>query len=181
MLDAIQSLDSALLLFLQTHLRSAFLDSFMTVYTTLGDNGLVWIAVSLVFLCFRPTRRAGLLALCAMLLGLICNNMILKHLFSRPRPYLTVPGLLPLIPPPDPNSFPSGHTCAAFAAASIWWRALPQRLMGAVGLAAALLMGFSRLYVGVHFLTDVLTGMAVGLLCAFLVWHLSLRWTAKRL
>jgi undecaprenyl-diphosphatase len=104
-----------------------------------------------------------------MLLGLVFNNFLLKNLVARPRPWLTVPGLLPLMEPPDPNSFPSGHTCAAFAAAGIWMRTLPDRRLKAAAAAAAVLMGYSRVYVGVHYPTDVLAGMCIGLFCAWAV------------
>ena len=72
-------------------------------------------------LIFPKTRRAGLLALLAMALGFLCTNVVLKHLVARPRPWLVVEGLIHLVAEDDPHSFPSGHTCAAFAAASVWW------------------------------------------------------------
>lgn len=176
----IQSLDGAVLLWIQEVLRIGVLNPLMVLYTRLGDAGLLWIGLSLLLLCFRQTRRAGALALCAMALGLVCNNLILKHLVQRPRPYLMVDGLHPLVPPPDPNSFPSGHTCAALAAALSWRYALPRRWMRVSGLVLAALMGFSRLYVGVHFPTDVLVGGAVGALCAWAVWLAWRAWTRRR-
>ena len=81
--------------------------------------------------------------------------------------------LLPLINEADPNSFPSGHTCAAFAAAMIFWRALPSQWLGVRCLLVvmAVCMGLSRLYVGVHYPSDVLAGALVGSLCAWTVWY----------
>ncbi|MCI8478140.1 MAG: phosphatase PAP2 family protein [Oscillospiraceae bacterium] len=166
----IQEIDGALLLFLQS-IRLSLLDPLVLCYTHLGDAGVLWIVLSLLLLCRPKTRKAGLLALCAMALGLLCNNMILKRLVQRPRPWLVVAGLQPLTAPPDPNSFPSGHTCAAFAAALSWRHTLPWRQAGWVGVAMAVLMGFSRLYVGVHFPTDVLAGGLMGTLCAWAVWQ----------
>ena len=171
----IQAADSAILLFIQEVLRLGVLNPLMVCYTHLGDAGILWIALSLLMLCFPQTRRAGVLALCAMALGLVCNNLLLKHLVQRPRPYLVVAGLEPLIPPPDPNSFPSGHSCAAFASAVTWLRTLPRRWMKVAGLVLAALMALSRLYVGVHFPTDVLVGTLVGSLCALAVSPLSRR------
>ena len=176
----LQALDSAVLLFLQEVIRVGVLNPLMVVYTHLGDAGLMWIALSLVMLFFPQTRRAGILSLCAMALGLVCNNLLLKHLVQRPRPYLVVAGLAPLIPPPDPNSFPSGHTCAAFASAIAWLFTLPRRWMKVTGIVLAALMGFSRMYVGVHFPTDVLVGGLVGSLCACLVYALSRRLDRRR-
>ena len=98
--------------------------------------------------------------------------MVLKHLVARPRPWLTVEGLNFLVVENDPNSFPSGHTCAAFAAAGVWFRTLPRKWMQWTAVVLAALMGFSRLYVGVHFPSDVVAGCLVGLLCAWLAWLL---------
>ena len=177
--DWIQTIDAAILLFIQEVLRTDLLNSIAVFYTHLGDAGMLLIICSVILLCFRPTRRAGLLALLAMLLGLLCNNVLLKQLVQRPRPYLTVVGLHPLIAPPDPNSFPSGHTCAAFASAVTWLRTLPRRWMRVTGMVLAALMGLSRLYVGVHFPSDVLVGGLVGSLCACLVYALA-RWLEGR-
>lgn len=172
----IQTIDGAILLWIQQFLRVAVLTPLVELYTTLGDKGMIWIAASFILLCFRPTRRAGLLALFAMLLGLICNNLILKNLVARPRPYLTVAGLLPLLPPPDPNSFPSGHTCAAFACAAVWLRTLPWAWMRGLAVVLAALMGLSRLYVGVHYPSDVLVGGCVGFLCGLAVLWAARHW-----
>jgi len=154
------------LLFIQNFIRIGLLDPAVLLYTHLGDNGLIWIVISLVLLCFEPTRRAGVCALGAMLLGLLFTNVLLKNLVQRARPWLVVNGLLPLESPPDPYSFPSGHSCAAFAAAVAWWKTLPTALPRRLGLVMAALMALSRLYVGVHFPSDVLAGALVGTMCA---------------
>ena len=149
MLEALQNLDGSLLLAIQS-LRLEALNPLVEGFTRLGNAGLLWIVLSLAMLVWRPTRKAGLLALVSLLLGLLCTNVILKHLVGRERPWLHVAGLIPLVNEPDPNSFPSGHTCAAFAAG----------------------MGLSRLYVGVHYPSDVLAGAAVGAFCAWDTWKL---------
>ena len=150
------NLDGGILLWLQEAVRNAVLTPLFTLYTHLGDSGLMWIALSVLLLCFKKTRKAGAAGLMALLLSLMFTNGILKHLVERPRPWLTVEGLTPLIAEHDPNSFPSGHTSASFAAASAWCRTLPRRWMGVTAVVLAALMGFSRLYVGVHFPSDVL-------------------------
>ena len=173
------ALDGGLLLWLQEWVRHDLLTPLFTFYTHLGDHGLVWIALCLVLLCFKKTRKAGLAGLLALLLSLIFTNLTLTHLVSRTRPWLTVEGLLPLVAEPDPNSFPSGHTSAAFAAATAWALTFSRRWMGAAGLACAALMAFSRLYVGVHFPTDVAAGVLVGLLCGWLsclIWRRTPVW-----
>lgn len=184
MAESLLALDGAILLWIQEFVRWSILDPIVCFYTKLGDTGMMWIVLSLVLLCFPKTRRAGIASLCAMLLGLLCTNVILKHLFARPRPWLTVEGLRYLVIEGDPNSFPSGHTCAAFAAASAWARTLPKKWMKGTALVLAALMGLSRLYVGVHFPSDVLVGMLVGLFCGWAGWKLlcagEARWGTRK-
>lgn len=97
-----------------------------------------------------------------MALGMLCTNVILKQLVLRPRPYVTMEALIPLLTSADPNSFPSGHTCAAFAAGMAWAGALPWRWARAAAVVQAVCMGLSRLYVGVHYPSDVLAGALIG-------------------
>ena len=184
MLDTLLGLDGAVLLWIQEFVRCAVLTPLLTAYTQLGNGGVLWIVLSVVMLCFRKTRLAGVMSLTAMLLGLLCTNVVLKHLVARPRPWLTVEGLSFLVVENDPNSFPSGHTCAAFAAAGVWFRTLPRKWMRWTAVVLAVLMGFSRLYVGVHFPTDVIAGCAVGCFCALLSWaaqqEAEKRWRGRK-
>lgn len=169
MLQAIQEMDGAALLWVQS-MRWDVLNPLVALYTTLGNAGLMWIVLSLIMLCSPKTRKAGVLSLASMLLGLLCTNVILKHLVARPRPWLDVAGLTVLVNVSDPNSFPSGHTCAAFAAGMIWLRTLPWKWGRVAAVVLAVCMGLSRLYVGVHYPSDVLAGALVGTFCAWAVW-----------
>lgn len=169
------TLDGGILLFIQNTLRQPWLDPLVAWYTRLGNAGLLWIVLSAAMLCHKRTRRAGITALMALALGFLCTNVLLKHLVQRTRPWLVVEGLAALIAEGDPNSFPSGHTTAAFAAAAAWWNTLPRRWMKVTGLVMAALMGLSRLYVGVHFPSDVLAGALVGGFCGVLAWTLARR------
>lgn len=180
MLEYIQALDGAVLLWIQEVLRLPVLDGFMTLFTQLGNAGLVWVGISLALMVVPRTRRMGFWALVALLLGLLCTNVVLKHLVGRTRPWLVVEGLTHLVVENDPLSFPSGHTCAAFAAGSVWARFVERRWLKALCILQAVLMAFSRLYVGVHFPTDVLAGCAVGLFCGWLAWRLHGKWEAGR-
>ena len=166
--DALLQLDGQLLVAIQG-LHMAWLDPVISFYTKLGDAGLLWIALSLAMLFHKPTRKAGALALGAMILGLIVTNLTIKPLISRRRPWLDWP-IIPLVTEKDPNSFPSGHTCAAFAAAMVWVRTLPQKRDRVIAAVMAVLMGLSRLYVGVHYPSDVLAGAVIGALCAWVIW-----------
>lgn len=175
MLEMIQILDESALLWIQDAVRVPFLDPLVEAFTSLGNTGVMWIVLSLGMLCWKPTRRAGGIALLAMALGMLCTNVVLKQLVLRPRPYVMVEGLIPLLTSADPNSFPSGHTCAAFAAGIIWARALPRTWMRVGAVILAVCMGLSRLYVGVHYPSDVLAGAVVGSLCAWAAWEIGLR------
>ena len=179
MLEAIQSLDGAALLAIQS-IRLDFLNPVVELFTHLGDTGFIWLAISLILLLNKKTRKAGFFSLLAMLFGMICTNVVLKHLVGRTRPWLVVEGLTALVNEPDPNSFPSGHTCAAFAAAVVWFKLMPHKWEKITALVMAVCMGLSRLYVGVHFPTDVIAGAVVGSVCAMVSLKLAQYYTWKR-
>lgn len=168
MLETVAAWDAGVLLFIQEHLRTAAGNAFIPFWSSLGDAGLIWIAAVLALLLFKRTRRAGALALGSMALSLLFVNGILKHLVSRPRPWLVVEGLETILYSDDPNSFPSGHTSAAFAFASALCIHLDVTWARVLAVTAAALMGWSRLYVAVHFPSDVLCGAVIGALCGLL-------------
>ena len=151
---------------IQAIFHCEWMDTLMPPLSSLGDAGIIWIVLSILLLLFPRTRRAGVASAFSLILMLISGNMILKPLISRMRPFTVNTAVTLLIPPPGDFSFPSGHTSAALSCAATWWRYLPQfwRLAAAV---CAVLMGLSRLYVGVHFPTDVLCGILVGLFCGW--------------
>ena len=167
MLDFLVKAEGAALLWIQEWLRGPITDAFFVFYTTLGNMGLCWLVLSVAMLCAKKTRKAGIAGLIALLVGFLCTNVILKPLVGRTRPWLVVEGLSALVAEHDPNSFPSGHTCAAFAAA-LAWRPYLSKKWGNTALLCAALMGFSRLYVGVHFPTDVLAGAVIGCLSGWI-------------
>lgn len=172
-LELIQGVDEKALRWIADHLRAEWLDPLMKGYTSLGNGGWIFIAVSLALLLWRSTRRAGAASLTGMLFGLLVTNLTVKPLVARLRPWVVMEGFTALVTSADLNSFPSGHTCAAFAFASALSCALPRRWAKAAAWSAAALMGFSRLYVGVHFPTDVLAGTMIGLLCGLAAGWLS--------
>lgn len=171
MLALIQSFDDAVLLLIQEHIRTAFLNQPMIWISTLGNAGLIWILLGLVLTIIPKTRKYGALALSSLLVCFVFNNLLLKNLVARPRPYTRLPELIMLMPCPADYSFPSGHTCASFAVAgSLLWTM--DRTWNAVQIPAlvlAILMAFSRMYVGVHYPTDVLTATVIGLIGSYLV------------
>ena len=103
MLSVLQTLDGGALLWIQENLRG-LLDPIVEGYTTLGNTGLMWIVLSLAMLCWKPTRKAGVAALAAMVLGLLCTNVVLKHVVARPRPLAGCGGAGAADPGAGPNS-----------------------------------------------------------------------------
>ena len=150
-------------------LSTPFWDKFWTVITLLGESGIFWIVLSLVLMIPKKTRRAGFSMGIALMLGLIFCNLTVKPLVARIRPYDLDPSLtvkLAWVGKPTDFSFPSGHTTAAFEGAfSLFLR---HRKWGVAAIVAAVLVGFSRLFLSVHYPSDVLCGAILGTAFAFL-------------
>lgn len=155
-------LDGLLLIWIQENLRSSLLDPFMIFYTNLGDHGMMWLFLCFCLYLYPKTRKAGYMGLFSLALGALFTNVMIKPLLQRTRPYLVLELSRALVTSSDANSFPSGHTCAAFASAFGWRRNLPEKWMRILGLALAFLMGCSRLYTGVHYPSDVIAGAVIG-------------------
>ena len=113
--DFIQQFDERALVWIAENLRGPILDPFMKFYTQLGNTGMLFIALGILMLFFKQTRKTGFSALCAMLIGLVVVNFTIKPLVARDRPWLVIENFVNLVEEHDPNSFPSGHTNAAFA------------------------------------------------------------------
>lgn len=171
-MDILLQMDGNCLLWIQECLRQDFWTPFWKAVTSLGDAGWFWIALAIILAVFPRTRKAGLLALVSLAFCALITNACLKNIIARPRPYTQIPGLTALLPPQKDWSFPSGHATASFASAGVYLRTLPQKY-GLACLALAALIAFSRLYVGVHYPTDVLGGIAVGLFGSWIVCKLK--------
>ena len=183
MFAALSPLEWPILLWFQNVLRNSVTDPIVSFFTHLGDSGLLFIGLTLLLLLYPKTRRAGFAAACALVFSLLFTNVLLKHIFQRPRPWLDCAARVPLGAEHDPNSFPSGHTSAAFAFALGSLRELPRRWMKVCVVVLAVLMGLSRLYVGVHYPSDELMGVVVGDLAGRCGWLVSERisvWRQKR-
>lgn len=165
MLETLLQIDGSILLWIQEHIRNDFLTPLVKFVTHLGDKGMVWIAIALVCLVIGKTRKTGCLVILSLLGSLLVNNVFLKNLVARTRPYEVVEGLQRLIAAPHDFSFPSGHTGSSFAAAVVIFYMCPRKY-GVPALILAVLISLSRLYLGVHYPTDVLGGAVTGTLIA---------------
>lgn len=168
----IQQLDNAVVDFFQGMQHIPAIDWIIKIITYLGENGILWILIAVIFLIFKKTRKCGIIILGSLVLGLIIGNLALKNIIARPRPFIADPSITLLISAPDGFSFPSGHTLSSFAAAtSIFaW----DKRYGIIALVMAALIGFSRIYLCVHYLTDVICGAILGVLIGlFAAWLYS--------
>lgn len=169
-LQSVQNLDGEILLQIQQHLRTDMLTPFMKIVTFLGNGGWFWILCAVVLLAVPKTRKTGYTAVLSLIFGVIVTNLLLKNIVARPRPFAEIEALIPLIAKPTDFSFPSGHTTASFAVALVMLRMLPKKI-GIPAVVLAALVAFSRLYLGVHYPTDVLAGFVVALVGSSLaVW-----------
>lgn len=157
-----QSFEFAVLDFIQNNIANDFLDFIMPKITALGNAGVLWIILTVIFLISKKYRSTGWVMLIALVLDLILCNIILKPLVARTRPYDINTAFELLIPAQHDYSFPSGHSAASFAAVSAMYFTKCSLWKPAVFVAAAI--AFSRLYLYVHFPTDVAAGILLGIL-----------------
>lgn len=166
MLQFLSELDGGILLWIQEYLRNPVLTPVLKVITNLGNGGAIWILLTILILLLPKTRRVGCMMAVALLGTLLINNMLLKNLVARTRPYEVIEGLTYLVKQPGDLSFPSGHAGCAFSAACIMLRRLPKRY-GIPAIVFAIVISLSRLYVGVHYPSDVLFGVISGILISY--------------
>ena len=181
-MESILSFDLSVFEWITESLRNAVLDVIMTAYTHLGEGGIIWIVLGAVLLIPKKTRKAGVAVLMSVAVMKIFNNLLLKNPIARPRPFNLLtdwegikeypelaarwakgyiyPGLVEY---PTSWSFPSGHTAAAFSAATGLTLATKKISIGIPVFIAASLMGFTRIYLHVHYCTDVIGGAVAGI------------------
>ena len=177
------SFDLPILDWIQETMQCTFLDKTMPIVTLFGDGGVFWIGIAVLLLFFAKYRKTGFSMGMALVLGLVVCNITLKPLVARIRPYdfqLQEFGkeISLLISAQHDFSFPSGHTIASFEACTVLL--LHDKRMGIPATVLAILIAFSRLYLYVHYPTDVLVslvlGIAFGLLGSFLVNLIYKKW-----
>jgi undecaprenyl-diphosphatase len=163
MLDQMIHLDQSLRLWVVAH-RVAWLDGVMWTASLIGRGGLVWLVIGLAITLIRRTTPALLLELTlAIVLASFLADHVMKPLASRERPFVSTPEILVIGSRPDDASFPSGHAANAFAGASVLARRL--RAQRVLWWSLALLIAYSRVYLGVHYPLDVIGGALLGFVC----------------
>ena len=192
------SWDAGFLLYIQEYIRSDFLNPIMKVLTHSGDKGILLIVLILAFLIIPRTRAIGIMSTISIVIEALLNNVLLKNLIARTRPYDEIEGLINLVGRQSDYSFPSGHTGAAFAVAGamlvVALFGLPMiektgefkredpslsfKLVSVLLIMYATLLAFSRMYVVVHYPTDVLCGLLLGLgtsAVAYLIYQVAIK------
>ena len=159
-METLQTIEFAVLDWIQVNLRCDLLDAFFTAFTALCNHGELWVALAVVLLFWKKYRKTGLCLGVGQLTNLVITNLTLKPFIGRIRPFAVNTAAELLIVAPGDASFPSGHTACSFAAvAALKTAGSP---LWKPALLVAVLMGFSRLYLYVHWPTDILGGILVG-------------------
>ena len=156
--------------------RTEVLDSFFLGLTRVaGSYGQLWLIIAALLLIFKGTRKAGISVVIAYMAVYLLGQIILKQLISRPRPCQIDQAFALLVARPSSSSFPSTHSAWAFGAATAIF--MQHRKLGAAAYAVAALIAFSRMYMFLHFPTDVLFGAAMGMALGVLVhWIMKTLW-----
>ena len=170
----ITNLDVQILLWVQENLRGDFWTSLWKVITLFGWKGAFWIALGLALLIPKKTRKVGIVALAALALDFLLTNVALKPLIARVRPYDRFPEIAALATESS-FSFPSGHSAASFACSAVYLKMLPRKA-GVPLFVLAVLVGLSRIYLCVHYPSDVVCGALIGVLCALLACWVARHW-----
>lgn len=166
------SFEFTILNFIQQNLRTEWMDKLMVGITHLGDAGILWICLTIVLLLIPKTRKIGFVLAIALLFDLILCNLIVKPLVERIRPYDINTAVKLLIKEQKDYSFPSGHAAAGMTCAVALYL-MRTKWLWKIALCLTVLIAFSRLYLYVHFPTDILGGIVIGVICGSLGYKIA--------
>lgn len=170
--------EASIILWIQENLRGP-MDAVVKFITYLGDDGILWIAMGIVLLFWKKTRPIGITVLISLLFDYLIINVALKALIARPRPFVVNELITPLVTNVSPyRSFPSGHSGGSFSAMFALYKWVPKKI-GIPALILATMVALSRLYVGVHYPTDIIAGCMIGFICSVLANYI-VRWTMEK-
>lgn len=160
------NLDIIILDFIQANMRNGFMDYIMPPITKLANLGIIWIILSICLLLSKKTRKIGFAMIISLAMNVIVCNILLKPMVGRIRPCHINTSIELLINGPIDFSFPSGHTSISFTAVGVLFFRKNKLFLPA--LILAILIGFSRLYLYVHYPSDVLAGAILGILFGYI-------------
>lgn len=152
--------------YISVNCKNKTFDKIMPIITMMGNLGIVWFVISSLLLLKVEYRIIGIGVILALILTTIIGEGVIKHIVRRKRPFDQKEEKL-LINKPITYSFPSGHTASSFAALAVFIQ-----MNGKLGLILspiATLIAFSRVYLKVHYPTDVIFGMVLGFTCGISV------------
>ena len=199
-------IDGQILIWIQQTFQADWLTPIMKAITHFGDAGIFWSAVCILLLAIKKTRKLGILCAASLALTALCCNAVIKPAVDRTRPYELFEAVQALKSLPHDPSFPSGHSSNSMAPAwamfiatfpvktastktydkglKLGWgeEEVSHKMMHRFGIAAvilALLIGFSRLYLGMHFPSDVVCGLLLGMLCATIAYAVFRQYEIK--
>lgn len=161
-LEAVTTWDASVITAIYENVHSAFLTMFFRIVTLLGEGGIFWIAVAVILLFFKKTRRSGICIGASLLIGVIVGNGIIKNVVARPRPYDAIAGIASVVSHLSDYSFPSGHSLCCFEAGTAL--AMNRTKWAIPAYVGAVLVAVSRLFLFVHYPTDVICGALLGVL-----------------
>lgn len=185
----IQNIDEAIHFAIQSGWHADAIDQIMRFFSVICNHGEIWIAVALLMICFPKTRKFGFALGFTMLIEFILCDGVMKNIFQRTRPYnsefAAIHGFTPYLPKLNSWSFPSGHSMvSAVAAASIWQgethyltgdtaknKFFKRHLMGIIAIVIAVIIIFSRVYLFMHWPSDVLTASLLGIILSIVLLH----------
>jgi undecaprenyl-diphosphatase len=156
----IQSLDDLILMFIQNNMHNEFLDKIIPIFTALGNGALIWFVIAVILLFYKEYRKYGLIIIASLILCGLIGNIGLKNIVGRLRPCDVNTSIKLLIARPTDFSFPSGHAMTSFTPAVLLM--FMNKKIGSVALVLASIIAFSRLYLYVHYPSDVIAGVIIG-------------------
>jgi len=181
MIESVFEIDRNILFFIQNNLRFEWLTPIMKFITGLGDHGYLWIALCIIMIIVSKTRYMGITSFISLAINYIITNLIIKNAVGRTRPYEVIKGLKLLIEKQDDYSFPSGHSASAFAVVAVMFyltyiaKIYKDRdeekfikILTDVSVICAFIIAYTRLYVAVHYPSDVVAGTVIGIIVGFL-------------
>lgn len=167
MIELIGNLDLGILRFINDNLHNPIMDKIMIIITSLGNGGVIWIGITLIFIITKRYRKIGIMMACGLILNALLGEVILKNIIKRPRPFMNLSEINLLVKIPTTYSFPSGHTASSFVVVGIIFSTLKKYRWQALTLAV--LIAFSRLYLFVHYPSDIIGGIILGVISSKIV------------